>query len=363
MISIRTERPAFLIVSMRLLGDVLLSTPVALSLKKRFPGASVDYFVFEGTEGVLAKNPLVRSVHTVRPGSLSPGTFISLFRKYDVAFGINPSDRTGLGCIGAGRNSVGFSYFQRKEWWKRRFMTECRPYDHRMHIVPLILSLLTAVAIPPVPRVVMGFDEGDRRVARESVGSDDYVLFHPYSRQNYKYWTPESWGALARLVQEGTGLAAVFTVSPSPAEGPVLERILKNAPPDTRTLGRVLSFPELAAVISGAKAFVGVDTVVTHMAAALEVPTVAIFGPTWVHHWGPWPNGEASPVPYDQKGRIQRNGRIVVVQKDWPCVPCYKETCALSGGNRMLCLEELSAEEVAEELFLVMGLPWAGKGA
>jgi heptosyltransferase-3 len=150
------------------------------------------------------------------------------------------------------------------------------------------------------------------------------------------------------------GLVPVFSVSPSPADRTVLDRILEIAPRETRTLGRVLSLPQLAAAISGGRAFVGVDTVVTHMAAALEVPTVAIFGPTWVHHWGPWPNGETSAAPYDAKGRVQRRGRIAVVQKDWPCVPCNQEWCCLSRGDSILCLENLSPEEVFEEFRLVV---------
>jgi len=194
----------------------------------------------------------------------------------------------------------------------------------------------------------------DRRFAREVAGSDGYVLLHPFARKEYKYWPPECWGALARFVSERIGLVPVFSVSPSPSDRPVLARILENAPAGTRTLARVLSFPQLAAVLAGAKAYVGVDTVVTHMAAAVDVPTVALFGPTWAHHWGPWPNGEISSAPYGAKGRVQRMGRITVVQKDWPCVPCNQETCALTGGGRIECMAALSTEEVFRELRHVM---------
>lgn len=342
--------PSFLIVSMRYLGDVLLSTPLALSIKEALPEASVDFLVHPGGDAILEKNPSVRAVYTIPPGSRSVTDFLGRFRRYDYAIGANPSDRTAICAIGAGKTTVGFSYFSRKEWWKRRLYDACLPYDNRVHIVPLMLSLLDVFRIPPVPRVVMGFDEQDRRIARENAGSDGYVLFHPYARKEYKYWPPECWGALARLVSERMGLAAVFTVSPSRTDRPVLDRILENAPRGTRTTNRVLSFTQLAAAISGAKAYVGVDTVVTHMAAAVGVPTVALFGPTWAHHWAPWPNGETSAAPYEARGRIQRKGRITVVQKDWPCVPCNQETCALTGGGRIECLAALGPEEVFGEL-------------
>jgi heptosyltransferase-3 len=223
-----------------------------------------------------------------------------------------------------------------------------------MHIVPLILSLLETVAVPPVPRVVSGFDEADARLAREILGSGEYVLLHPYAGRSYKHWPPEHWGELARLIREGTGIEPVFTVSPSSAEGPILERILENSPRGTRTLGRQLSFPQLSAVLSRGRALVGVDTVATHMAAALDVPTVALYGPSMTRHWGPWPNDSSDKSPYAAHGGLQRLGRITVIQKGWPCVPCNRETCALSGGGRIECMEAITPEEVCAELRLAL---------
>jgi hypothetical protein len=68
MVNVRPDS-SFLIVSLRYLGDVLLSTPIVLSIKESFPQADIDYLVFDGTEGVLKKNPLIRSVITMPPES------------------------------------------------------------------------------------------------------------------------------------------------------------------------------------------------------------------------------------------------------------------------------------------------------
>jgi len=314
----------------------------------------VDYLVFEGTEGVLARNPHIRAVHTIPPGSRNLRRFVGLWRRYDVALAANPSDRSAIQCFGAGRTTIGFSYFHRKEWWKRRLLRHCRFYDDSVHIVPLILSLLEPLGIPPWPRVTASFGESDAESVRTDLGVGGYVLLHPYAGRRYKYWTPRGWGELARFIQERMGLRPVFTISADPGDGPVIERILSCAPRGTETFRRRFTLPELAAAIHGSRGFVGVDTVATHMAAALEVPTVALYGPTMTRHWGPWPNDSADRSPYPAQGGMRRLGRIAVVQKEWPCVPCNRESCALSGGGPIECLEAVNPEEVWEELRIAM---------
>jgi heptosyltransferase-3 len=348
------DAPSFLIVSLRYIGDVLLSTPLALSIKERFPDAAVDYLVFEGTEGILARNPHVRAIHAIPPGSRSLRRYAAIWKKYDYAIAANPSDRSAIHCSGAGRFSIGFSYFSRKEWWKKRFLDRCRFYDDSLHAVPLVLSQLEPLDIPLRPRVVMGYDDSDEEFARRALGDDPYILFHPYSGRKYKYWTSRAWGDLALLVRERMGLRAVVTVSPAPGDRAVLEEVLACSPPGTMPFPEVFALPRLAAAIRNGHGYVGVDTVATHMAAALDAPTVAIFGPTQVRHWGPWPNGSTEKAPYYGKGGVQRIGRIAVVQKDWSCAPCNRETCDLSAGGRIECLEAITPEEVYGELRLAL---------
>lgn len=341
--------------SFRYIGDVLLSTPLALSIKEHLPDAVVDYLVFEGTEGILAKNSLIRKVYAVRPGSKNPGTFLSHRRRYDYSIGANPSDRTTIHCAGAGRVSIGFSYLRRNEWWKKWVLSECRFYDDRSHIVPLILSQLEPLAIPPRSRVVMEFDGSDEETARSIVGDEAFVLLHPYTRRGVKLWNAEGWGTLAGMIRERLGWKAMFSLSPDPADSAVTERIRSSAPPGAVFCPRPLSLPQLAALMRLSRGYVGVDTVATHMAAALDVPAVALFGPTLVHHWGPWPNGIRVDTPYSADGGVQRQGRITVLQRDWPCVPCNRETCALSETGRTECMEAIRADEVFDELAALTG--------
>lgn len=51
---------------------------------------------------------------------------------------------------------------------------------------------------------------------------------------------------------------------------------------------------------------------------------------------------------------MQRKGKITVFQRDWPCVPCDRETCALSGGWRIECMALLTPEEANRNLALLL---------
>src|SRR5215468_8620388 len=90
------ENPRILVIAMRRLGDVLLTTPLVRSLRRGLPGARLDMLVFRGTEGMLAGNPDVAQVRTVatRPTSAETLALIqSLWRKYDLAVSTQTGDR------------------------------------------------------------------------------------------------------------------------------------------------------------------------------------------------------------------------------------------------------------------------------
>ena len=95
-----TAAPArILVVALRRLGDVLLTTPLIRSLKRVYPDAAIDVLVFKGTEDILAGNPDIASVITMpaRPSSVETFAFVrKLWRRYDLAFSTQSGDRPTL---------------------------------------------------------------------------------------------------------------------------------------------------------------------------------------------------------------------------------------------------------------------------
>lgn len=347
---IQNTSTSFLIVCLRFIGDVLVTTPLAYSIKSHIPNARVDYLVFEGTEGILAKNPYVDRVISMPRGSRSPNIIASLWNRYDIALSTNPSDRMTLFGAIAGKRSYGLLLDVPAEWWKKWLLTGWSRYNDRNHVVPGVLSLLDSLGIPRQPRVVVGFDGDDASFIRTRLAGGPYVILHPYSRGACKFWDAEKWGALAALIHTDLGLRTVFTVTPDPADRAFLERIADAAPTRIEWFPEPFSLNQLAVAIKGSAAYVGIDTAATHIAAAVGVPTVAVFGPTLTRYWAPWPNGCPDMSPFNAGKGVQRVGNVTVVQKSWECVPCNRESCAISKRNQMECLGQLAPDEVFGEL-------------
>lgn len=345
----------FLIVSLRYIGDVLLSTVLSRSIRAAFPDATVDFLVFRGTEIVLEGNPDVRRVITVVPGSRRIDDLAAGWGKYDVAIGANASDRTAFQAIARGKRSIGFVDPRPKEWWKKIAYTHYSTYDPSLHVVESLLSRLRFPGIPPIPEVCVPFTGPDLDAARTAAGPGDFVLLHPYTRWEYKKWPSERWVEICRRIEDEKGIRALFTVAPGDMERRIELEIRKGGIAEDRFLLAPLTFGQLAALISQASVYVGVDTVVTHMAAALGRRTVAIFGPTPPWRWGPWPNGHTGANPYPRRGGIQRQGDIVIVQKDWDCAACDRMGCEHRRDSGSRCLVELSVEEVFGETSRLIG--------
>lgn len=349
-----TAPKTYLVVSLRYIGDVLLSTPLARSIRAASKDASVDYLVFEGTEGILAGNPDVRRVFAVRPGSRDAVELLRRWNRYDVSIGVNASDRTAFQLIAAGRTSVGFADPRPKEWWKKRVFSHCSVYDPDKHVVELLLGQLRYLDIPPVPEVSVPVRDEDRAWASRAGGREEFILLHPYTRWEYKKWPSVHWARLSGRIEREMGIRTLFTVAPGSFERRIREELSEAGVDESRFVPGPLTLGRAAALVSLADAYAGIDTVITHMAAALGRRTVAIFGPTPPWRWGPWPNGHPVSTPYEHRGGIQRKGNIAIVQKDWDCVACDRMGCGHAPESASRCLVELSVEEVYSELLRAM---------
>jgi heptosyltransferase-3 len=335
---------------LRFIGDVLVTTPLALSIKEAIPGARVEYLVFQGTEGVLAKNPYVDRVHTIPRGSSNPRDLVRLFKRFDVALGCNPGDRTVIAASLSGRRSVALSYQRPSQWWTRLALNHRCLYDDSRHVVQQMLALLEPLGIAPKTTVTMAFDALDTSFVRQRLPTTKYVTLHPYSRGGYKYWSARHWSDLAEAILAKTACVPLFTITGDHCDRDFLNAILAQAPKGCHTFPEQFSLSQLAAAIAGGVAYVGIDTVVTHIAAAVGTQVVALFGPTYTRYWAPWPNGCTEQSPFAANKGVQRVGRVTVVQKGWDCVPCNEETCRQSTKNRIECLAELQADEVFQVL-------------
>ncbi len=184
------ERSRILIVALRRLGDVLLTTPLIRSLKRAWPNAAIDVLVFRGTEGVLAGNPDVADVIMMpeRASALQSLRLLrTLWRAYDLALSTQGGDRPTLFAWSAGKRSVGFV-----GGTGMVARIKARALDHPVelvggiHRVPEVLRLAEAADVASVPEVVVP-------VAHAAVIPDHpYAVIHAAPMFRYKRWSAEA---------------------------------------------------------------------------------------------------------------------------------------------------------------------------
>jgi len=348
-----SEAPArILVVALRRLGDVLLTTPLIRSLKRAWPAAEIDALVFEGTDGILAGNPDLADVITIpqRPGlGASAALLRALWRRYDLAISTQSGDRPTFYAWAAARRSVGLLEGDRVSTrLKRRALTHPIAARRDAHRVREVLRLLEPLGVTGIAEVVAPVGSAPEAAARS------YAVIHAAPMFRYKRWTDEGWRALASAFA-ARGLAVVATGGPGDREA--LDALWMNRRDVTRRDG-ALSWGELAEVIGGAAIYVGPDTSVTHLAAATGVPTVALYGPTDPRLWGPWPVGGLDPT-WDAVGTIQRRHNVWLVQNPQDCLPCQQEGCLRRRDSYSRCLDELSVRQVLEAVDAALAQPAA----
>ena len=335
-----TARPgpprSVLCIKLKHIGDVLLMTPVIRALRLAWPACRIGALVPSGTEGVLEGNPDLDTILTLDRGAgmRSFWRTVRAVRRYapDVVLEMGEGDREAvLGWLSGARERVGYLP-GRSRAWRRLLMSRAVPWGGQ-HVVEANLDLVRACGIQAEPdRLVLKVHPETRarmaeRLTSLGIASNRaVVVVHPVSRWLFKAWPEAGCVEVLRHLAGRQGIAVVVTSGPDAKEVGAARRILTRAAvPVIDLVGRT-TLPELAAILERAALFVGVDSAPMHMAAALGVPVVALFGPSGEKDWGPW-------------GREH-----MVLTAPFLCRPCGKDGCL--GSKRSDCLDAISAMEV-----------------
>jgi heptosyltransferase-3 len=331
-------RARILVVALRRLGDVLLTTPLIRSLRRAYPDATIEALVFADTAGILDRNPDLDRVIAIpaRPTfRQSAACAVRLLKRYHLAISTQSGDRPTAFALLAGRTHIGPTWPGNRI--KRWLLGRSVPAGGGVHRVEEMLRIADTLGIARAAEVVAPAGA----LAPEHMVAEPYAVIHASPMFRYKQWTEEGWRALARaLATRGLTVAATG----GPADGPYLDALWRDMPA-VRRLDCRLSWPQIAALLSRARVYIGPDTSVTHLAAASGCPTIALFGPTDPRLWGPWP-AQGLDKPWAASGTIQRRRNVWLVQNPLPCLPCQQEGCDRHLHSRAQCLDELTPQQV-----------------
>lgn len=342
-----------LLIATRRIGDVLLTTPLLHSLRLAWPRAEIDVLVFRNTDGVLRGNPDIQQIITVpeHPGFWQHAKlFLRLFRRYDLAVSTLTGDKPTLYAWVAGKQRIGLLALERKQRWKQRLLNQWVDFDNlETHTVLMNLKLAEALGVTPSYPVVAAWTPQNAAqlaaIMPFDINAEDYAALHVYPKFAYKTWHAQGWQDLAQWLH-ARGLRVVLTGSHAADELAYVADICRALPSNAVNVAGKLSLAESACLLQRAKIYVGPDTVMTHMAAALGTPTVALFGPSNPVKWGPWPQGYTGPCnPYQRRG-TQQVEKVILLQGAGECVPCMEEGCERHIRSLSACLQTLPSQAV-----------------
>ena len=358
-----------LLVRLRLIGDVVFTTPVIRALRRHYPEAKIDYLVERAAAPVVEHNPHLHHVLVV-PHTRGWRRIVDDIRlghrlraaKYDICVDLHGGPRSAW-LTWATRAQVRVGYDIPGRTWMYTHVAHRPRVLRARHSVEnqwdLLAALDPALSAPPDPatdRVEMAVDDATReaaarRFARLAVPAGaPLVVLHVSAGNPFRRWPEAAFAELAsRLATGGGGRWVLVTGGPSDREAAA--RVLAEARRRAGGHGdRILdgegwSLAELRALMDHAALFVGGDSGPLHVAATSEVPVVGLYGPTLAERSAPW-RDRAIPTVSVDAGAL-------------PCRPCDQRVCA-PGDFR--CLSGIPAERVIEaaERLLAAGADGSG---
>jgi heptosyltransferase III len=345
-----------LIIIQRSNGDVLLSQTLISVLYEYHKSPQIDLLVNDDTLSVARLLPNINFIHTFsykkkleNRWKQEKDIIASVFRKYDLSINLTASDRSVFYALFASKNSI--SAIEKdisKSWWKKSLLTYHYFFDTTKHILlnnlePLNFLKIKCTNILVKPKV------SEVTIARiknklDKKGIKDFVIFHPSAQYNYKIYPQHLRHEL--LVQlSGLDIDVVITGSNNQIDTAIKKQL--PALSNVYDLIGETTLEEYFALSELSLAYIGMDTLNMHIAAAQNKRIFAIFGPTNLTMWSPWSNQLQKSATEDKP--IQNYGNITIFQANMPCVACGKAGCDNQQGKSE-CLDHINPKVVFDEV-------------
>lgn len=276
-----SSRPArFLILRGGAIGDFILTLPALQALRDRWPDAYIELVGYPHIANLALAAGLVDHVESLdRADAARLFTWRPTFseeqaehlRSFDLVISYlhDPDGVVKANLKAAGVKQVIYG----------------SPLVEEGHAIDHLLKPLETLAIygeKPAPRLALKAEEKGREWLTARGLSGDVVAIHPGSGSPKKNWPAENFIKLTEQLRES---GQMYLMIFGEADGAVAELIRRRMHGVVELSGCTLV--ELASVLSACRAFVGNDSGITHIAAALGLRTIALFGPSNPDRWGP----------------------------------------------------------------------------
>lgn len=335
-----------MLIRLRSIGDTVLATPSLIALKRFAPDARVDILLEDWVAPVLDGFDSVDNVLSVtkKPSSRLSAAWKIRRTGYDVVFNLHGGTTGTFFAYASGApHRVGYEEYQYKFLYNHLLSSSSEFWGREVtHSAEQQLALLGSTGVPvderiksrlAITEVAVGLLDKrfQARTQKPLSGFGNFVLMHPAAAFRTKQWAEENFAAAAEYLSV---LGYTVVAVAAPAEKSVLERLASKSHTQIVTFDD-LSLPEIAALAAQASLFVGNDSGIAHIAAAVGTPVVVVFGSSNVNHWRPW-----TDAPNE------------IVRESLPCQPCAGNECRQFGEP--LCIQNVTVAAVTAAIDKVL---------
>jgi len=319
------QQPRFLITRLSAIGDCILTMPLACALRDAFPQAWIGWLAEGGGASLLQGHPALDEV-IVSPKHVlhSPRQTWQLrskLRSLNIGTTLDPQGlfkSAIMGWLSGAKRRIGFRAPVGREcsnWMNNTLVKSREP-----HVVDRYRELLQPLDVQPttvrfdVPRQSGATQVVASWLDQQRLAKQPFAVINPGAGWGSKIWPAERYTAIAHTLHREHGLPSVVVFAGG-REKSWAEQIVAGSHGGA-CLAPHTTLPELAALLRHSRLFVGSDTGPLHLAAAVGVPCVGVYGPTPPTECGPYGPGHRTVQTYLQAGscRERRKAENLAMQ-------------------------------------------------
>jgi len=349
-----------LLVRLRLIGDVVFTTPLIRALRERFPDAGLTYLVESAAAPIVAGNPHLDDVWVVEHSRgwhrlVDDARLARRARRagFDVAVDLHGGPRSAW-LTWSTRAPVRVGYDVAGRTWMYTRVVPRPPDLGPRHSVLNQWDLLEAIDANAFPRADAASHRVEMPVTAEAaravaarlstlgIGVDDaLIVMHVSAGNPFRRWPEASFADLAAALADG-GPARRVVITSGPSDRDAAERVLARARTSAACGAQRIhrdegfSLQELRALCDRAALFIGGDSGPLHVAATSDVPIVGLYGPTLPVRSAPW-RPRAVPTRSVDVGALE-------------CRPCAQRVCVTEDFRCLTGISVTAVRQAAEEL-------------
>lgn len=329
-----SEIENILLVRIRRIGDVVMTTPAITALKEAYPNSHITYIVGKPYLELVQGNQALDEV-VVLPPKLGFWHFLQFVRqirkkKYDTVIDFHGGPRASLITLFS-RSRLKIGYKIKYKHFIYDVKIPRRPEKGYIHSVENHVNLVRALGINPDPIPPLSLPEAteveksriDQFIKNNKLDHYRIIVIHIGAGNRFRDWGVDNLNKLIHLLSQEPDVAVVLIGGEE--DRSTEKTLLESSSSPVFSLVSKTRVRETRELISRATLFVGPDSGPMHLAASTSTPIVAYFGPTLPAVFSPW------------------QATSTIVEKDFACRPCKQVECIT---NDFRCLQTIKPREV-----------------